>query len=353
MCIFHSFPITRIFIAASSSFVISHTHNKMSPVNERTNLVITGLTLMVVIYCIIRIAEYVSDKHHRKVMNRLELKHQENLSNISRFYTSTTTSTQPLVTPEPEEAETMKGVNSFNSHIPLYTMLKTSGQHVDDCRAEDIFKLAHVNPQQFIRLITDLSFIEASYFQAAFNLCCNLDMVTAVKILLDKGVDPNMPTDVHKQFPIHLAIINGATRTVELLIKHGARVNVRDSFGSIPLHIAARLAKKNIVRILYAYYEPSFDQGNICSRTVLHEAVGCNFVSHDLDDQHKDMIQELRRPIIEFLLHQTNPPVDVHSMDACGKTPLDYTLQFGFTKLSVILTEAMRNKTPNERRKTL
>ncbi|KAF6841878.1 ankyrin repeat protein, partial [Colletotrichum musicola] len=56
--------------------------------------------------------------------------------------------------------------------------------------------------------------------------------------------------DCNMQRPLHLAVRNGHTDMVALLIEKGAEVNVKGSFGDTPLHLAAKKGHTDIVALL-------------------------------------------------------------------------------------------------------
>jgi len=61
--------------------------------------------------------------------------------------------------------------------------------------------------------------------------------VKKVRELLDAGVDINIQDFDRRQTPLHLACANGAKAVVELLVKRGADLSVRDCNEMSPLHL--------------------------------------------------------------------------------------------------------------------
>lgn len=62
--------------------------------------------------------------------------------------------------------------------------------------------------------------------------------------LLELRADPNAQRrDHNRETPLHLAVVNRHQACVELLLQHGAKPSSKDSTGSTPLHMVARLVE--------------------------------------------------------------------------------------------------------------
>lgn len=96
--------------------------------------------------------------------------------------------------------------------------------------------------------------------------------VKEVRRYLKSGIDINQPIPGEQGYPMHFAV-NSSVEMIQLLIEHGADVNVKDEKGKTPLHITA--------------VTPSVEKMQL-------------LIEHG---------------------------ADVNAVDANGKTPLDYALQ--------------------------
>lgn len=86
-------------------------------------------------------------------------------------------------------------------------------------------------------------------YEAVYYKCCaSLDIL---RLLLDKGADPNLGFDDGKgPKPIHAAVNTGNPNVVKLLVDRGADITVRNQFGKTPLKMAEEEGQTVIVRIL-------------------------------------------------------------------------------------------------------
>lgn len=75
--------------------------------------------------------------------------------------------------------------------------------------------------------------------------------VHLVLLLLDRGADPNIPSNnSYKVTPIHSACAISNMDIAQLLIKHGANVNLKQMQGITPLHSASHNGKTTLVELL-------------------------------------------------------------------------------------------------------
>ena len=74
--------------------------------------------------------------------------------------------------------------------------------------------------------------------------------VNALEVLLDRGVDVNVKTK-HGDTPLHYASRKGFPQIIELLVSHGADLNITSEFGS--LEQVAKEFNKVIYFTLFGY----------------------------------------------------------------------------------------------------
>ena len=72
----------------------------------------------------------------------------------------------------------------------------------------------------------------------------------AIRLLLDRGADPNIPGAQGRSRPLAAAAYNGSADSVELLLKHGADPNALDDDGKSAMVYAAGRAYAPIVELL-------------------------------------------------------------------------------------------------------
>lgn len=76
----------------------------------------------------------------------------------------------------------------------------------------------------------------------------------AVRLLLDRGADPNLPAqNATKVAPIHSAVAGGSAEIVGELLARGANVHARQEGGFTPLHSAAGEGREEMVRLLLSH----------------------------------------------------------------------------------------------------
>ena len=73
-----------------------------------------------------------------------------------------------------------------------------------------------------------------SYREKAFSNSCDFNSIDVAKLLLKKGVNPNIFD--RNCLPVTHALISKNFELAELLIKYGAKLNIRNANGYLPIH---------------------------------------------------------------------------------------------------------------------
>ncbi|KAI8982218.1 ankyrin repeat-containing domain protein, partial [Mycotypha africana] len=97
--------------------------------------------------------------------------------------------------------------------------------------------------------------------------CINENHIAVVQYLIDRGADVNAQKWSKKHSvdksqavagatgstALHVACANGCTKIVDLLLRNGAKTNVRDKYSSRPVDVAAAKNHTEIVRLLETF----------------------------------------------------------------------------------------------------
>lgn len=103
--------------------------------------------------------------------------------------------------------------------------------------------------------------------------------------LFRRGVDVDTQEDGWGYTPLHLAAKEGHVETVQVLLDHGASVNIQNVYGWTPLHVAAVRNYTDIARLLLKHGADVEAQDNY-NQTPLEAAEGKG---------HQKMIELLKR----------------------------------------------------------
>ncbi|XP_035982353.1 transient receptor potential channel pyrexia isoform X2 [Fundulus heteroclitus] len=77
-----------------------------------------------------------------------------------------------------------------------------------------------------------------------------LDYEDMVQFLLDREADPNAPTVLDQQTPLHYAAKNDAVGSIELLLQAGASISCTDHKQRTPLQLAASMERSEAAQVL-------------------------------------------------------------------------------------------------------
>ncbi|HET6249513.1 MAG TPA: ankyrin repeat domain-containing protein [Tepidisphaeraceae bacterium] len=208
------------------------------------------------------------------------------------------------------------------------------------------------NLQEVSRLLKDkpklVSDTDADGGQTALHEAAAAGHVEIVRLLLAHGADVACITPLLAITPLHVAAQNGHKDVVELLLANKADVNVRDTLGDTPLHLA--VDHPEVVEFLIAN-KADVNAKNADGVTPLHFAAYANLESvrillkHGADAGAKDNID--RTPLhfavdgksidsIKLLLANK---ADVNAKDRVGLTPLHCAAADGLYDVVKLLVE--------------
>jgi len=89
--------------------------------------------------------------------------------------------------------------------------------------------------KQLSKLIED--FTQEELWEV-LNYASVVDEIDSARLMLDKGVDPNIVRGLDRT-PLHQAALYGSYAVFKLLLERGADINIQDDWGDTPLHNAA------------------------------------------------------------------------------------------------------------------
>ncbi len=119
----------------------------------------------------------------------------------------------------------------------------------------DIFEASCIGDAEIVNQLLDKNPEFISLFSSdgftVLGLASFFGHLSLVKLLLEKGADPNIASNNHlKVAPIHSACAISHIDITELLIRHGADVNAKQIQGITPLHEAAHNGQTKLLKLL-------------------------------------------------------------------------------------------------------
>ena len=168
------------------------------------------------------------------------------------------------------------------------------------------------------------------------------DGTTMVRMLLDRGANPNMqlffrPADVRGSTmtrgstPLIRAATNADLDVVKLLLEHGANVNLRlaDRQTATIAVLSGRAAEKAALELIRVLHKAGEDINIVALVNHREETRGGTALHYAARKRYKEVIKEL-----------ASYGIDMNAKDQDGLTALDYTQSRGFMPFMALQTPA-------------
>ncbi|XP_035682084.1 poly [ADP-ribose] polymerase tankyrase-2-like isoform X4 [Branchiostoma floridae] len=152
-----------------------------------------------------------------------------------------------------------------------------------------------------------------------FNVSCMGDVDTA-RLLLRKGASLVKRSTRSAFAPLHGAAFNGRTEVVELLIHHGATVDIRDRFQNTPLMRACNYNHLDTVRRLIELGARPDLTGGQCQGMRYYEE-GTEIGKGENEESWK-LIEEARSELLRCCNPKCGKPDHRSTLKLCGRCKL-------------------------------
>jgi ankyrin repeat protein len=166
------------------------------------------------------------------------------------------------------------------------------------------------------------------------------DGLTILRLLLERGANPNMqtffrpanvrgPTNTRGSTPLIRAANAGDREVVELLLEHGADATVYMADRQTPIHavLAGRVAEKDAVELIRILHEAGTDVNVVALVHHMEEVRGGSALHYAVRKRYKEVIRLL-----------ASYGIDLDLKDQDGLTALDYTQSRGFMPFMALQT---------------
>jgi ankyrin repeat protein len=166
------------------------------------------------------------------------------------------------------------------------------------------------------------------------------DGLTIVKMLLERGADPNMQlyfrpanvrgsTNTRGSTPLVRAAANNDIEVVKLLLEHGADATVYMADRQTPIHaaLAGRANEKDAIEMIKLFHEAGTDVNVVALVVHMEEVRGGSALHYAVRKRYKDVIRLL-----------ASYGIDMNLKDQDGLTALDYTQSRGFMPFMALQT---------------
>jgi uncharacterized protein len=143
--------------------------------------------------------------------------------------------------------------------LSLYFRSEEVGNYILSQRdVSDIFEAASCGKEDAVKRFLETSDMPIDAFStdgfSALGFAAYFNRAEIVKILLEKGADPNIHSNnAFMVTPLHSGVAAKSFPITSILLQHGANPNARQQKNITPLHSAAHNGSTDIVQILLEY----------------------------------------------------------------------------------------------------
>jgi ankyrin repeat protein len=170
--------------------------------------------------------------------------------------------------------------------------------------------------------------------------------LTIVKVLLERGADPNMQlffkpanmrgsTNTRGSTPLVRAANNGDLEVVNLLLEHGADATVYMADRQTPIHavLAGRSSEQQALELIRVLHKAGADVNVTALVHHTEEVRGGTALHYAVRKRYKEVIKEL-----------ASYGIDLDAKDQDGLTALDYTQSRGFMPFMALQTPVYKEE---------
>jgi len=167
-----------------------------------------------------------------------------------------------------------------------------------------------------------------------------------VKLLLERGADPNMQlffrpanargvVQTRGATPLIRAAVNGDLEVVKLLLEHGADATVYSADRQTPIHavLAGRAPEPQALELIRALQKAGTDVNVVALINHPEEIRGGSALHYAVRKRYKTVIKEL-----------ASYGIDMNAVDQDGLTALDYTQSRGFMPFMALQTPVYKEE---------
>jgi ankyrin repeat protein len=170
--------------------------------------------------------------------------------------------------------------------------------------------------------------------------------MTILKLLLERGADPNMQlffkpanargtTTTRGATPLIRAVFNADVEVVKLLLEHGADATIATADRQTPIHavLAGRAAEKQALELIGILHKAGADVNLVALVNHREEIRGGSALHYAVRKRFKEVMRQL-----------ASFGIDLNAVDQDGLTALDYTQSRGFMPFMALQTPLYKDE---------